>query len=397
MPNTVSWYLCGLAAAIGYVGWGNGMTPVAALLGLVWAACASRSIAFAAAAMYYLAGSRALPAAADVFFGRETAMLEGVVLWMGSAVILAAPWGVLHPGRRGGQAPLRLLIIYAVLLLPPYGLVAWLHPLLGAGQVLPGFGLLSLITGAALTAFGAYLAQRFPDRVPAACLVLGVCLALAGAAMSPPATSPLWAGVATADGREPRGLMEEVVRYSKTEKHVLDALQAKPEAKAVVLPEAYVGTWNLNAKRALKSLLDKPLSEREAFALVGTAVPIEGSALASNSLMIYDGQVWARYDARFTVPFGMWHPWTGDGTEPTFALFGTVQVGQQRALMSLCFEDLLLGLHLPSLLLERPDVIVSAANGWWVRNSSAEVVQREHIEAIARIFDLPLVRAVNRH
>lgn len=386
-----------LSALVGYFAWGHGLTALAALLPLLWALAPSRRTALIVTGAYYLMGSRAIPAAADVFFGEPTSWMTGTIIWIGASTLLSVPWAAFHGGRTAWGRAGRLLAIQLVLLLPPLGWVAWLNPILGAGLVVPGLGALSLIVGFLLMGAAA-AAAPLQQRNAGAITMIGAIVLVAHSLLVPvmPPKPQGWVGARTADGQEPHGLTQEVIRYSRTEEIVLGELASSAQTQIVVLPEMYVGTWNLNAQRALKSLLERPLRDRGAVALIGTAIPIDGSSRSTNSLIIYSGHDWnQRYDARMAVPFSMWHPWKEGGTQPTFALSGTVQIGKRKALITLCFEDLLIGPHLPDLILNRPDLIVSSANGWWVRDSSAQAVQAEHIRALAQIFGLPLVRALN--
>lgn len=66
-------------------------------------------------------------------------------------------------------------------------------------------------------------------------------------------------------------------------------------------------------------------------------------------------------------------------------------------MLSLCYEDVVMWLPLMSFAADpAPEVIVSMANVWWASMSPTVIdIQREHVEAWARIFDVPLMRAIN--
>ena len=65
-------------------------------------------------------------------------------------------------------------------------------------------------------------------------------------------------------------------------------------------------------------------------------------------------------------------------------------------MFSFCYEDFLPLLAIISFAADKPDIIVSVSNAWWVRGTDEVEIQEQHIAAIARIYGVPLVRAVNR-
>ncbi|MHB8347900.1 MAG: hypothetical protein ACYDHM_12095, partial [Acidiferrobacterales bacterium] len=127
-----------LAVLIG-IAWRSTAGPIVAPALLLAAGLSGGgTCAFAVAAIYFLTGSVGLPRGAAVFFGPHLLVL-GLLLWLASAFLLAAPYGWMKSGR--WWAPPAALLAGA---LPPLGLIGWLSPLTAAGAWYPGLGFLGL-------------------------------------------------------------------------------------------------------------------------------------------------------------------------------------------------------------------------------------------------------------
>ena len=90
----------------------------------------------------------------------------------------------------------------------------------------------------------------------------------------------------------------------------------------------------------------------------------------------------------------MWRPWDDTGHAPYQNTAATVDIGGTRAAVFLCYEGLLIWPFVESLL-EQPDVILFSASMWWADDSLVRA-QLQSVKAWARLFNLPLVAAINR-
>lgn len=381
-------------ALVGWAAWGYGFTPLAALFFLLWGTARNRKVAYLTALAYYLAGSRVIPGAAAVFFGEDTSLLLGIGLWLVAAALLALPWGLLHcaqGGLRNAWRPFAALFLVTV---PPLGFVGWLNPLLGTSLILPGLGFVSLVVGLVLAIWLSLLPARHCSSWKSG--LIAALISLIGIAGQPsPASMPGWVGLTTHEGKTPEEMNDRMIRYSRTQE-LIGAAVREEGTKVVVLPEQFLGRFNLDTERALQYLLGPMLIERSAHALIGAALPTGEGKRTANVLMHFDGNQWSPIKARFAVPVSMWKPWADDSTVINPLDLRLFEVAGKTAHVSLCFEDYMLWLHLGVFLSnERPDLIIAAANGWWVREGKAQAIQDEHINAWARIFSLPLVRALN--
>jgi hypothetical protein len=94
------------------------------------------------------------------------------------------------------------------------------------------------------------------------------------------------------------------------------------------------------------------------------------------------------------MPIGDWRP----GASVT-AVAGRLSqpfldIDGKRTAISICYEDMLWWPHW-RMLIQRPDVVVSIANNWFIAGTRLEAIQAQSIESVARLVGSPLIRARN--
>lgn len=381
------------AGLTGWAAWGYGLTPLAALFFLIWGASSNRKVAYLAALAYYLAGSRIIPGAASVFFGEDSSLLLGIVLWLSASTLLALPWGLLFTDDRTWRRLPRLLLVLVLVTIPPLGFIGWLNPMLGTALIAPGLGFGSITIGLMIAAWLTLLPVHSPQWRSALAATLIVLVAIVG--QPAPKSMPGWVGLQTSDGRFPDEHEARLLRYATIQSHV-ERYAAEPATKVIVFPEQHLGDFNRDVELGMSHLLQPSILGKGIHLLIGAAYPTGNGKRTSNALLHFDGETWVPIHARFAVPVSMWKPWSDETTEVDPFNLNLIEVASSKIHYSLCYEDYMPWLHLGVLLMnERPDLIVAAANGWWVQKGKAQAIQDEHIRAWARIFDLPLVRALN--
>ena len=159
----------------------------------------------------------------------------------------------------------------------------------------------------------------------------------------------------------------------------------------LLLPELVAGDWETNAP--WWRTVDQALAREGKTALVGAAVQGEGGR-SMNVLVAIGAHGGARLVDRMPVPGSMWRPWASDGFDSFMAGSGVTQLGGQRVGHLICYEQLLMWPPLVTMA-NRPDVLVAPSNGWWARGTSIGAIQQKVVRAWARLFDVPLVEAVN--
>jgi hypothetical protein len=379
--------------AIGYFAWGGESIVVAPLVVMVWAWAKNKLQAGFIAFAYYLAGSRSVPAAAEVFFGESADVWLGPALWVGSAFILALVWGLAW-GKK--WIALRLLLALVVVSVPPVGMVGWLNPALGAASLFPGLGLMSFVLGiSAMATLASFVRRKVRSwlKVSTASILSALAYFFTGTGGLPQAPDG-WVAVQTNSGPPPNGFVEKLVRNTEIAKTVFASI--RDGGKVIVLPEQHAGQWDKHSKIFFESSLGALLRETGASLIFGAATSHpEKDGKTFNSAMIYDGWEWDEFRARVVVPFSMYRPWSKtEGVEIEFS-DGLKIVRDNVVAFSMCYEDMMIWPMVASALKDSPSVIISMVNGWWVESSGADLVQRQHIEAWSKIMGVPLVRSVN--
>ena len=109
------------------------------------------------------------------------------------------------------------------------------------------------------------------------------------------------------------------------------------------------------------------------------------------NVLLARGALSAEYVQRVPLPVAMW----GRDTDAHLWGPGTIQLGPRRAAVLLCYEQLLVWPILQSFWRE-PDILLASSNLYWARNTNVDAIEHVCVEAWARLFRVPYLRAVNR-
>jgi len=387
------------SALVGYVTWGKfGWTAGGMIFPLIWSAAATRRDAGLVTLAYYLAGSRVIPSSADVFFGHEISYLMGILIWLCAASVNAAPWLALWtPGekRTATVVAVRTVAALVIGLLPPIAIIGWMSPLLSAATLFPGLGLTSFLLGGALLAIMTCLiaARNFRALAVSAAVVTG--LAIFSTSIKAPAAPKSWKAINLAAGPFPHSTIEIFERNKVLMRQSMEAMERG--AKVIVFPEQIAGWWgDLSTKSMLEATLKSQPNSDDVTIIFGAEVHLPDSLGSTNSLIFMSNDGLGKLDSRQSVPIALWRPWSEISNPADWTRTNVVPVGDVKALFSFCYEDFIPILHILSFIADDPKVIVSVSNAWWVRGTDEVEIQEQHIAAIAKIFGVPLLRAVNR-
>ncbi len=320
-----------------------------------------------------------------------------LLVWLFHAALLALPWAVFwtRPRASASIRSIALFLVLAVEALPPLGLLGWLHPFTVSGWLYPDLGFPGL--GATYGLLLALLSHRW--RWLATWSVLS--LLCNGLHRAPQPSG--WAGMDTHLPRLTGTLEDQFHRQAQLMALVTHSWQQGHEV--LVLPEDIAGQWTA-AEHFWWRRMDPFLKSEKGIVLVGAQVEDQdGQRLKGALLRNGHGNRWAAY-ARQPIPVAEWWPgvpgnikalwWTAGSRHETTLNRATSQIGGHRIWFSFCYEDLL---TLPALLTmagpDPPDLLVSMANLWWTSGMHEPDVQRLTIEGWARLWHLPLIRAVN--
>jgi apolipoprotein N-acyltransferase len=384
----VAWYPGHLRAALLVMPW-------------VWACSLSRRRAFVLWLGYYLVAARDIPAMCSRFFtgAHETspaaAIALGVGFWLASSAMLAAPWGVLAQRSAGAaQRASRAMLATVLVTLPPAGFIGWVSPLHASSALYPGWGIVGLVLGLVAIA-----SMTVIDRRGGAAAVVVLCgLALVANATFEVRPAPAgWVGLSTR-----LGVLSDH-DYPALYRRTMDVQKVASEAFAggatvVVSPESIAGPWRASTGLWWRDYASELRTRGESI-LLGVDITDDDAFIRSGVVRYADavialGASHGAFASRQPMPVGDWRP----GTAAT-AVSGRLSqpflvLGGLRVAMSICYEDMLWWPHW-RMLIQRPDVVVSVANNWFIAGTALEAIQTQSIESVAQLVGRPLVRARN--
>ncbi|WP_028749764.1 conjugal transfer protein TraB [Rhizobium mesoamericanum] len=370
--------------AIGVVGWSGhvALLPVAIGFPVLWSLTRTRLHAALVSAGYFLAASRGLPQGVAAFYSSD--IWPGLLLWLCASLSFVTVHTVLWT-QNASVRPLRYLLAAAIMAVPPFGIIGWAHPVTAAGVVFPGWRWWGL---GLMTAGLAGLATR---------LWPAVAIALTG--------FWLWSAASWTDPRLPNGwrgvdldLGATLGRDVGLQRHrdLIATVRAVAGngSRFVVLPESTLGLLTPTVTR----LWTRALADADTTIIAGAAVIDDGGY--DNILVAIDrdgGRI--LYRERMPVPGSMWQPWRSwfgeiGGASADFFANPVVFAGGSRVAPLICYEQLVIWPVLQSMLHD-PDFILAVGNGWWTEGTSIVAVQRTATTAWAKLFDKPLVIAIN--
>jgi apolipoprotein N-acyltransferase len=204
-------------------------------------------------------------------------------------------------------------------------------------------------------------------------------------------TIPNWQGIDTEFGGSGINLPGPLSDYRNAQFIQRAALAS--QANVVVFPETSVHRWNSSTDLFWGPQL-RLLQKRGKTLLIGADVSIPGGTAYKNVVIIRGDAATGQFQQRVPLPVAMWKPGAPDSVPLNLNGPGTLQVGHERAAILVCYEQLLVWPVLSSMA-ERPSVLVGLANDYWAKDTIIPAIQHSCLQAWARLFDIPLVKAVN--
>ena len=383
-------WLRSLAAGIliGAVAWPH--APVlAVLLILLLPVFRSR---YLAALGYYLSASVGLISGTATFFPHAGLAL-GMAFGVASAAVLALPyliydWFIRRFPAHIGPHLAGLVTVTVINILPPLGVIGWTNPWVGSIEAGPAGPV--LVIGAFIVIV---LLRIFGSHTWAPRVVAGVVTGIIAICQVPlPVPLVGWVAIDTHHGLL-KGPLTPIILSFHLRAVVLKKL-SDPHTHVVILPESIVGYWLPGTAAVWQPVIQWTATHSRQTVLLGALVP-KGRGYADALLKIHGGHARILPD-RIPVPFSMWHPWNPIESA-RMAVFGrreAVHVDGQKVGYLICYEQLLTLPEL-SLTFSPPEVLIGAANDWWAKGTNIPEIQRASLRAWARLWDVPVIDAVN--
>jgi apolipoprotein N-acyltransferase len=256
-----------------------------------------------------------------------------------------------------------------------------------AGYYFPGTGYVGLILIASLIILPAQLTAK--ARFGFMVFLVSISF-LSNMLYHTPAPPDDWQALNTTftdfydDPIEERNMRVKAIRAEITA-HLLNG------TRVIITPETVLGLYSPGLAPQVR-LLEARAKRHDATLLIGVVRKTDGGL--ENSLLILGRQA-DRYGARQPVPLVMWNLWPTTGFRAHWFRSGVREIDGKRTALLICWEELV---PWPMLLSSfgDPEIIVSASNhGWAEAGSRIWDYQSLNARALARLYGLPLLRAVN--
>lgn len=342
-----------------------------------WREVRSRFHGFLLMLGWYAGALSVVPGIWGTFFHSS---LQGWLVTSGLSLLLAGTYTAV-PRKMPRAGAVVGILLSAV---PPLGFVGMASPLLIAGAIFPGtgwWGLLGVIGVFSLCPIDA----RWTKPVLAVAMVAGL-VAMLVPSRNPPVLA--WADN-TYLGFYPTDLGKSFARQDQLKAQVSDAIRAG--AKLIVLPEGADATWDAGQAFYWNDVAD--LARRH-----HAQVLIGAYSMTRNPLRAFDGLIdlthGTQWPTTIAEPVSMWRPWAKDYNFALRRPHGLMQTPFGAAAYSICYEDALVWPLAWQETLGKPKLLISAANQWFASQSLSRP-QTRSIQLQARLWGLPLLRAVN--
>jgi apolipoprotein N-acyltransferase len=359
--------------SVGLIGWWGTLEllPCSLLVFPIWRFARSRKMAALVVTAYYLGAVHQLPLGATNFYG---SMLAGAAVWLGISIVMALPWALIwDPEFRFGAV--RLLILLALISLPPFGVFGLANPITAAGVLFSGMKWFGLLLCFSLI----FLICTYPKII----LVLPLLIWI-GSQETPGVDVASWSGIITRNnGNETKNLLEQYHQQRD-----LIALANQTPATKVVFPESIAGTWNDAAARLWSK---GAVASKEV--LLGAHLD-HGAYRENAVLYIHNQEVTALYSQRQPIPISMWNPFRSNSFNANWFEDPVVTLNNERIGFLVCYEQALVWPVLHSAL-NGSDRLVAISNLWWAGGTRLQAIQRSIVAAWGRLFAIPVTFSFN--
>lgn len=355
------------------------------LLPVIWACGRQRLDGFLLFLGYYLMFAIDAPAAL-VKFDADTGKVFSMLLWFGHAAVLALPWLPVAKTKWKQAA-----IVIPATALPPFGAFNWGHPLLAAGDLLPGGGISGLFLCYAMVVWAIWLIEEWMGFTQKARLAAAipaywfVCVAIAHHVFYQTPQLPAgWVAVNTRFGGN-NGLMPHERHIEMAKSAIQSGGAGNGRREVIVFPENPAGKWN-----DIKPVFWHEAKDSAKTLLVGAKVETSDGTFLNAAVDPRTGVVIT--SARVPMPVGVWN-FTGESSESNLFDSNVHEINHVKTSIIFCYEEALI-YPIAFDAVGGATAILSMANLWSTKPIAREM-QRRSIWLQAKLYGLPLIRAVN--
>lgn len=390
--------ICVLSAFIALLTWCPIGNPSFGLLVVIpWSLCRSRRDTWLAAWAYYLTAAWQIPLMASTFFSvvEQLSWLAGLAaglpLWLAWAGLLAAGNAVTFCSSPKWR-PAGVLSGLVLTAVPPVGWLNIMSPLNAIGYWFPGTQWFGLMLGA-LAIFVLASTWRRQGLLPLSAMVVACHAGLANAQSDPMSHGVVWIPVDTKFGPEPKTLSVEYGRARAVSDTVLREFEAIDRAgqaaqgRVLVFPEMAVSVWRPRSQYWLDEAVQATSDGRLSW--ITGAMKFDADTLVNGVLVVDHGHAqWL--DGQVSFPGAMWRP---GGYRSPRSSPPVVELGGWRAVISICYEDLVPWAQWKAFL-QKPDLHISISSLWVVKGIDWGG-QARSVDGWAQMFGVPTLRSTN--
>ena len=385
--HTRAWrgLLLGSGSAIGALAWSGHLAavPISLLIFLVLGFQQTRTRALALMVSYYAGATWQLIPAAAAFFGHHASAVHGILLWVGTSLLLGLAWFPLWSQKRDTRLytiPMAICLVAV----PPFGLIGVASPLTAAGILFPGMAWFGLL----LTLLICGLLASYPIWSLVATIIFSLPAQLLYRAPEPPSD---WQAVSTRFGGVGLDTPNPVAEYAVAQSIQQTALSSP--ARVIIFPETVVSNWNKATDAFWGRTLDRLTREGKTI-LVGANVSDEDTPHYFNAIVIRGLHRQRDFLQRIPIPIAMWAPYSERGVPLRLDGAGTLDIAGRRAAVLICYEHLLVWPVITSFA-QHPTILVGIANDYWARETTIAAIQYVSLTGWARLFHVPMLLAEN--
>jgi hypothetical protein len=335
-------------------------------------------------AAYYAGSTWPIVPGSALFYGHGFNPLAMIPLWIAVSFFLAAPWALISSGVTDLRLMWSIPLCFVIQSIPPYAMFSLANPLVSAGAIFPKWGVTGLV---ALVILSVVLAIR-----PLGGLVFLVGIVCVGWVLVPDAAPPSgWIAVNTNFSGAGVDAPDILTQYNVAQSVQQSAISSK--GNVLIFPESIIYRWSPVTDLFWKETIAN-LRKSGKTIIVGAIMDLSGRDRYLNVAVIR-GDTTNALQQRIPMPVSLWKPLTNRGVPLNLYGPGTVTIHGERATILICYEQLLVWPMLRSVR-EHPTVIIGMANEYWARYTYAEAIQASALKSWGRLFDIPVVSAVNR-
>lgn len=300
-----------------------------------------------------------------------------LVVSLTASALLAASWCI--------PSAVLPLILTAV---PPLGIIGVANPVTASGILFPHTGWFGLM--ATLLLPGALI--RFPKAMATTAALVSLTLNAVYHSPQPPSG---WQGVNTnfSDIRDNKDRTAEFRAAQWIQETALTS-----DARVLIFPELSVTRWTEATEAFWQPTIQQLVAQRRTM-LIGAGIAIPGTRDYQNVLIAVPslpGDETKYVSQSIPLPWVMWNPIAAKDRVPLHLWGGGIlKVGDERAAVLICYEQLISWPILTSTL-RHPTAIVAISNAVWTRGTPIPAVQSASVVAWSRLFNLPVISSVNQ-